>query len=248
LRWILNGPAITNFTTDPTAQAFFANTQPFVISPKSRNATIPDSWGAVRTRIFPSYIALERAIRNGKIDPEIKAVLYDNEAWTLTPEREQDNFAQYAQQFYELAHQHGYLVIQTPAIDLATRSQPAGERRFDTFVRLSFPGTAAKYADAIDLQVQGSQVPPSTYAEYVTTATEQARKANPNVLVFAGISTNPSGHTVTAEQIVQAIDATRNVVDGYWFNVPKQGPSCPRCNDFRPDMAIDVLRMLQSAR
>ena len=51
---------------------------------------------------------------------------------------------------------------------------------------------------------------------------------------------------MTAEQIVNAIVATRSMVDGYWFNVPQAGPSCPRCTDFRPDIAIRVLRMLQS--
>jgi hypothetical protein len=246
LSWILNGPAMTTFTRDPVAVPFFANSHPFVIAPKWRDAPIPASWGAVRTRIFTSYAEFERALSNGKIDQSTKAVLYDNEGWNLTPKQEQNHFAQYAARFYNLAHQHGYIVIQTPALSLATRLQPAGERRFDTFVRLGFLANAAKYADAIDIQVQGSQVPARKYAEFVTTAAREARQANPNVLVFAGLSTNPSGHKVTAEQIVRAINATRNVVDGYWFNVPQQGPSCPHCNDFRPDMAIDVLRMLQS--
>jgi hypothetical protein len=200
----------------------------------------------VHTRIFTSYAEFERALARGKIDPAIKAVLYDNEGWNLTPQQEQDNFADYARQFYNLAHRHGYFVIQTPALSLATRLQPAGERRFDTFVRLGFPGNAAKYADAIDIQVQGSEVNARTYAQYVTTAAQQARKANPKVLVFAGISTNPSGHKVSVNQIVSAVEATRNAVDGYWFNVPQQGPSCPHCNDFRPDMALEVLRSLQS--
>ncbi len=151
----------------------------------------------------------------------------------------------YAEQFYTLAHQHGYLVVQTPATSLAAPMQQSGERRFDTFLRMQFIANAARYADAIDIQAQGSQVPASTYARYVSAAAQQARSANPKVLVFAGISTNPSGHHVAADQIVSAIDATRNVVDGYWFNVPQQGPSCPGCNDFRPDIALDVLRKLQ---
>ena len=246
VRWILNGPAMTTFTTDPAARAFFAGTHPFVIVPKWRNATIPNSWGAVHTRIFTSYAEFERTLARGKIDPAVKAVLYDNEGWNLTPQQEQDNFADYARQFYTLAHRHGYFVISTPALSLATHLQPAGERRFDTFVRLGFPGNAAKYADAIDIQVQGSEVNARTYAQFVTTAAAQARKANPKVLVFAGISTNPSGHKVSVNQIVSAVEATRSVVDGYWFNVPQQGASCPRCNDFRPDMALDVLRTLQS--
>lgn len=248
LRWILNGPVMTTFTTDPTAQAFFAGSQPFVVAPKWRDLTIPAAWHAMPTRIFTSYLEFSRAVANGKIDPETKAIIYDNEGWGLTPQNEQENFAQYSQQFYELAHSHGYFVINTPALSLATRSQPQGERRFDTFMRLGYIGNAAKYADAIDIQVQGSQAPPKTYAEFVSTAAAQARAANPHVLVFAGISTNPAGHAVTAAQIVQAIKATRSFVDGYWFNVPQQGPSCPNCNDFRPDMAIQVLRMLQNGQ
>jgi hypothetical protein len=248
LRWILNGPAVTNFTTDPTAVAFFSNTRPFVIIPKTRTAVAPASWDAIGTRIFTSYAEFHWAVTNGKIAPNIKAVLYDNEAWDLTPKYEQNQFAEFAQRFAELAHQNGYLVIVTPAVDLATAQQAAGEPRFATFLRLNIPAIAAKYADVYEIQAQGSQIPANTFASYVSEAAAQARAANPRVLVFAGISTNPSGHHVTADQILAAIAATRNVVDGYWFNVPAPGPSCPNCNDFRPDMAIDVLRRLHDSR
>jgi hypothetical protein len=247
LRWIINGPAVPTFTTDPTAQAFFANTHPFVVVRKDLDVTLPSSWGALRTQIFPSFLQFERAVNNGKIRPETKAVLYDNEAWDFTPEEEQTNLADYAQRFAELAHQHGYLVIVTPAVDLAKSRQEAGERRFSTFLRLNIPAAAAKYADVYEIQAQGSQVPANVFASYVTGAAQQARAANPKVLVFAGLSTNPSGHKMTADGIVAAVRATRDVVDGYWFNVPQKNPSCPNCNDFRPDIAIDVMRQLQSS-
>jgi hypothetical protein len=245
LRWILNGPAVTTFTTDPTAKAFFAGTRPFVVVAKSRPAVVPPQWDAIRTRIFTSFTEFNWAVTHQKIDPGIKAVLYDNEAWSLTPAYEQDNFAEFAKRFAQLAHANGYMVIVTPAVDLATSRQQPGEKRFSTFLRLNVPADAARYADVYEIQAQGSQIPASTYASYVSAAAHQARAANPNVLVFAGISTNPSGHAVTAEQILAAIAATRSVVDGYWFNVPAPGPSCPRCNAFRPDMALDVLRKLQ---
>jgi hypothetical protein len=247
LRWILNGPAVATFSTDATAQAFFANTQPFVVVRKDLTVDIPASWGALKTQIFPSYRQFERAVTNGKIDPQTKAVLYDNEAWQFTPQEEQDNLADNAQRFAELAHQHGYQVIVTPAVDLATSQQQPGEKRFATFLRLNIPAAAAKYADVYEIQAQGSQVPPSVFASYISGAAQQARAANPKILVFAGISTNPSGHKVTADQIVAAIRATRDVVDGYWFNVPQKNPTCPNCNDFRPDIAIDVLKQLQSS-
>jgi hypothetical protein len=49
---------------------------------------------------------------------------------------------------------------------------------------------------------------------------------------------------VTANDILRAIAATRDSVDGYWFNIPSPSQYCPSCNDFRPDIAIEVLRRL----
>jgi hypothetical protein len=49
---------------------------------------------------------------------------------------------------------------------------------------------------------------------------------------------------VTADDIPRAIAATRGVVDGYWLNIPRRGIYCPRCDDFRPDLVIEVLRRL----
>jgi hypothetical protein len=43
---------------------------------------------------------------------------------------------------------------------------------------------------------------------------------------------------------IGAIAATRDHLDGYWLNIPQPGEQCPRGNDFRPDMAIEVLRRL----
>jgi hypothetical protein len=40
---------------------------------------------------------------------------------------------------------------------------------------------------------------------------------------------------------------TRDVVDGYWLNILRHGIYCPQCNDFRPDIAIEVLRRLAAS-
>ncbi len=69
VRWILNGPVMTTFTTDPVAQRSFAGTRPFVVAPPWRHVVIPPAWGAIRTRIFTSYREFERAVANGRIDP-----------------------------------------------------------------------------------------------------------------------------------------------------------------------------------
>jgi hypothetical protein len=62
--------------------------------------------------------------------------------------------------------------------------------------------------------------------------------------VLAGLSTNPPGAAVDTQHLTSAIGATRSVVDGYWLNIPGQGPRCPTCNASRPDIAIQILQQL----
>jgi hypothetical protein len=78
----------------------------------------------------------------------------------------------------------------------------------------------------------------------VREAAAQARQANPKITVLAGVSTQPGGQYVTADDILRDIDATRNFVDGYWLNIPGPSEYSPRVTEFRPDIAVDVLRGL----
>jgi hypothetical protein len=59
-----------------------------------------------------------------------------------------------------------------------------------------------------------------------------------------GLSTNPSGSSVTADQLKAAITATHTLVDGYWLDIPAAGTAWPRCGQARPQVAIDRLRSL----
>jgi hypothetical protein len=111
---------------------------------------------------------------------------------------------------------------------------------------LGIATTAARDADVFVIQAQGSERNIPHYAGFVGQAAAQTRTANPKVIVLAGISTNPSGQRVTAAQILGAIAATRNSVDGYWFNIPQPPEYCPRCNEFRPDTVLEVLRRLRA--
>lgn len=246
LRWIINGPALQTFTTDPSAVRFFAGTRPFVIEGKHEDGvTPPAAWNAIRVQVYPSYASMARAFADNTVPAGVGAVLYDNEAWQFTPADEQKNFAQYNQKAAALVHSHGLLFISTPAVDLVRVLAPGTRgRRYQQFLQLNIPADAARYADVVDIQAQGSEMATSKFAGFVRAAANQARSANPKVLVFAGISTNPSGHHVDSDEILRAINATRGAVDGYWFNVPQPSAYCPDCNDFRPDMAIDVLKRL----
>ena len=247
LRWILNGPAVETFASDPQAAKFFAGSSPYVVRRATSGVAIPASWNAQTTRIFTNYRSLAAAFASGAIGSDVKAILYDNEAWEFTPLEEQRNFASYAKRVADLVHQHGLLLIAAPAVDLVRNLDVSGRPRYDAYLNLKIAADAARYADVYEIQAQGSMAGVRKYAQFVGAAAEQARAANPRVLVLAGISTNPSGRHVTADAIVQAIDATRDVVDGYWFNVPAPSAYCPRCNAYRPDVALDVVHRLQSA-
>lgn len=246
LRWIVNGPALRTFVSDPAAVRFFSNARPFVIEGKRvAGVSVPQSWNAVPVQVFPSYAKLERAFANGEVKPQTRAILYDCEVWPFTPDDEQRNFAAYNRKAAELVHAHGLQFISTPAVNLTRKVSTApSERRYDTFLGANIIGQAARYADVVDIQAQGSEMGVDRYKWFVERAAAQARAANPRVTVLAGISTNPGGQHVDSGIILKAIAATRGAVDGYWFNVPQPSRYCPKCNEFRPDMAVEVLKRL----
>ena len=100
----------------------------------------------------------------------------------------------------------------------------------------------AAVANFIDLQAQSLERSTASYANFVRKAAAQARAANPQVTVLAGLSTNPPGAVVGSQQLTAAMRASWPAVDGYWLNIPGRGPRCPTCNLIRPDVGIEALR------
>ena len=249
LRWILNGPAVAAFAKDADASRYLAGTQPFVMQRKLAQVVVPQEWQAVIVRSYTSYAAIRRAFDNGAIGPDVGAILYDNEHWTFTPLEEQRGVADFTRRAAELVHAHHLLFIATPAVNLArVLGGGGGERRYESFLQLGVIGSSARYADAVDIQAQGAERNVGMFADFVQRAAAQAREANPHVLVFVGISTNPSGQRVSADDVMRAVTATQADVDGYWFNVPQRSEYCPNCSEFRPDIAIDVFRRLMNGQ
>jgi hypothetical protein len=93
----------------------------------------------------------------------------------------------------------------------------------------------------VELQAQSLERDPPAYATFVREASAQARAGNPDVAVLAGLSTNPPGAAVNSQQLTAAIQASRAAVDGYWLNIPGNGPRCPTCHAAQPDVGIAVL-------
>jgi hypothetical protein len=207
---------------------------------------VPENWNAVHILSCKSLDDIRNALTQSASPPGVKGILYDYENWKFTPEEERQNPAPYVKQAADAVHGHGLLFLTAPAVDLVPVLAPDSDRsrQDETYLRLGLAADAARYADVIDIQAQRFERDTARYARFVREAAAQARLANPKVVVLAGVSTQPGGQSVTADDIVRAIHATRNIVDGYWFNIPKPSAYSPRVTEFRPDIAIEVLRRL----
>jgi hypothetical protein len=192
---------------------------------------------------FASAAALEAAIRARQLPAGVFGVLYDPEAWTFTPEAEQEHPVQAATAAAAVAHAHGLRFIVAPAIDLTTVLSSGGTApRWRQFLDLGLIRRLAKVADVIELQAQSLEQNTGAYTAFIKAAAAQASAGRPGIDLLAGLSTNPPGVPIEAQQLTAAIQATRSAVDGYWLNVPVPGSRCPACNAPRPDVAIQVLQ------
>jgi hypothetical protein len=245
IRWLFAGErVVAAIAADAEASHFLDDTRPFVM----RNSNVsppPPGWNAVRVKSFKHFDAIRDALQLGSLGPEVRGVMYDYEKWQFTPLAEQQNPAPFVKQAADLVHAHGLLFLTAPAVDLVPVMAPGNRSpQDDLYIQLGLAATAAQYADVFDIQAQRFERTTERYASFVRQAAAQARQANPKVVVLAGLSTQPSGQQVTADDILRAIAATRDIVDGYWLNIPGPSPYSPRIAEFRPDIAIEVLRRL----
>jgi hypothetical protein len=247
-RWMISTSAIRHLEKAGGAGAsFFAGSGNFIMNGMKGAEGFPEGYRAMSAATFPSYVALQSALESGRLPKEVRAVLYDNEAWKFTPPEEQHDIARFAKLAADAAHSRGLIFIATPAVDLTRVLSPQVKSgRYDEYLRLSIAGAAARYADVYEIQAQGSLGDLALYTRFVREAAAQARAANPKVTIFAGLSTNPSGKRVTPQDLYDAVAATRDTVAGYWLNIPGGGPYCPKCGEPQPRVAIELLKMLAS--
>jgi len=205
-----------------------------------RHGSIPDSLVPQATKVqsFASLTTMEAAIQNGTIEPGVKYLLYDNEAWAFTPVNERQAPINFAAQAAALAHAHGFKLIFTPAANLAPILSSAyttsnqlgtGTDKYSGYLNLDLAGKGAAVSDIFEIQGQQAEVSPS-FPAFVHQATTQARAAAPANPVLLGITTAvPGGGGVSAAQLSNVVAETGSVVDGYWLNVPQASAQCPAC-------------------
>lgn len=195
---------------------------------------------------FRSYAELKKMIRQGTIAPGIRWVMYDNEQWSLTPADEQADPVHYEQLFARLAHRQGYKVILAPAQDLVPgfdkNSFRGGKAVWPSYLSMGLAAASARAADIYEIQAQPYEMSvyrsQHAYADFVAAAAAQARAANPGVVIYAGLSTQ---RVSSAAQLLQDYEATRNLVDGYWLNIPRHDQPGP------PGLADQFLRTIPAS-
>ena len=243
--WIVNVAALKSLAdrglSETIARYFFDNEHTLITRKPEQKEFL--NWRALNVRTFTSFREFQRCLSDGKMNRNVQAVLYDNESWRFTPQEEQLHIAEYESKVAALAHEHGFLLVSTPASDLVRTLAPdAGPgEKYNAFIRLGIAADAARVSDVYEIQAQGSEMNVNSFSRFVRAAARQAREANPNVIVLAGLSTGPSGHKVTADQIVAAAISVADVVDGYWLNIPGKSPYCPSCTTPRGDIGARFL-------
>ncbi len=225
--WIMTAHALSQVTMDNKARQSIENDTIYSPSYNPNMATRQEQGlHIIPVKTFDSEATLAADIAAGNIPSYVKAVLYDNEPWALTPAAEQQNPVLYYQRAYTIAHDHGYTFIATP-------------------VPNKIAPTIAPYADVVDVQAQYAQISTGTYLKAVNSIIEQVKHANPHAVVLSGISTNPTAGDPTPQQLFDIAKATYPaLVHGWWLNIPEKGSACPKCHQPRPDTAIEFLRLL----
>jgi hypothetical protein len=181
---------------------------------------------------FRSYAEFKKMIRQGAIPASIRWVMYDNEQWSLTPAGEQADPVRYEQLFAELAHQHGYKVILAPAQDLVLVNDrngfQDGSTSWQSYLSTGLATASARYGDIYEIQAQRYEMSmyrsQHDYANFVAAAAAQARAANPDIVIYAGLSTQ---RVSGAGQLFEDYLATRDLVEGYWLNIPQSAQPGP---------------------
>ena len=244
--WIISGYALNLLknagASSALVNAAFNSDRTFVTGDTSGITVVPN---AVQTATYTSYQAIVAALANGTLPGKYKAVIYDNEAWSLTPLAEQQDPNTYEQLVATVLHANGLRYIAAPAADIVRATGTlVNDSVYDTYISRNIAGNAATYADVVDIQAQGNEWDIARFSSFVSQATQQARQANPHVMVFAGISTNPNGQLVSGRQLDRAYSAVKTTVDGYWLNIPSQSTACPNCGDPQPGVGYSLLQQI----
>ncbi len=183
------------------------------------------------------------------VESPVPAVVLDIENWPMTPPAEKEHpVATYAKAA-RIAAAHHKMLIATPAMDLVRAVDPASRGPlYRRFLELRLAARIAPYAEVYEIQAQGIENEPRRYLAVVRAIARQVRSIHPQVRILAGLSTGPSGQRTSALTLYRDVVETRDIVSGYWLNIPGHSRGCPRCTTPHPEIAVRLLHRLVRSR
>jgi hypothetical protein len=202
------------------------------------DAFVLGGWGGAATAAgWASVATFERALAAGAIPGSVRLVMYDPEAWSHTPLREQRDPATWMHRFASLARGAGYRVMITPHPGLVTVpgavcAERENEGVVAAFLRCRIAAAAGANADVVDLQLQSLEKDPTAYRRAFVAAAEQARGADPDVEVLAHLTT---ALAPDATVLFAAWRSVADVADGVYLGMPGRT---------RPRVALAFLRLV----
>jgi hypothetical protein len=220
--WIATGWNIhlANQLDPAAARHFFNTSSSFGTGPQASADPVIDGFTANAVLVFDSYAQFASELQSGTISPAYKWVLYNPEEWPQTPAAEQLSPAKYLTQFGQLAHAHGYKVVEAPGRDLGNVARAGsscpelpGENLDHWYIRCDIAGTAAAASDVFVVQDQVNTTNPAEYDWLFSNARQQALAANPQVVVDSELSTNYG----TASQMAAAAKSV--TADGFYVSI-----------------------------
>lgn len=249
LIWMITGASLARLSRQPHAttlvRQFFGSPSHSVIV--ASHGKPPFALPAMHSAAFASYGEL-RAHISASRSAGISLVVLDLETWSATPQAEQRSPARYYRMAGGLTDRHGIALVATPSPNLVVARIRGGRGVYATYLQSGLIGRVAAAADVFEVQAQGLERKSAAYVQFVRAAAAQARKANPHIVVIAGLSTNPGGRATPARQLYRDVVAARPYVDGFWLNIPRHSDTCRHCGVPRPRIALQLLRMLSKER
>jgi hypothetical protein len=242
--WLIAASAVSKLDdiAGPTVVArYLDGPQTTIITSRNIPASLAD-WHVNFALDTRSLQEIRLGVADG-LSPRISMILYDPEHWSFTPLAQQLAVGPATTMAASIVHGAGRKLIVAPATNLAQVNAP-GESTANAFIHTNDLERVASNADWVEIQAQGLERNPGRYAAYINEALSQIRLANPSAVVYAGLSTNPSGSPVSAAELIEDVRLTSSTVSGYWLNIPSPGTACPRCGQPQPQIAIDLLESL----
>lgn len=222
-----NSAALSEFSKSNKIYAVLSNKESVKGVPPNKQFNL------VPTVYFNSYDQFSSALSNNKISSNVKAAIFDDSSdtpSTVVPTVEAKNPYLYDQKFSSLAHQYGMLSMCDYILG----------KRIGSKI-----GEAPPCDVALLNYSQQSERSASKYKSVVSSAIETIHKTNPNMPVIVGLSTNPRGSVITANELVSSVNATINQVNGYWISIPNSGGvGCPNCSPQNPSLLTMFLEQL----